>query len=112
MGAPSFKEIVAADISAVFLNKLEFADAHSIDGKEMTVLIDENELLERDKAKAMNTQLTGTYKSRRLIYVEKSEFGARPAQGRMLSLDWRAFKVADCTEEAGVLAIELEAVKS
>jgi len=111
MGAPSFKDLVAADVSAVFLNKLELADTHIIDGKEMTVLIDENELLERDKAK-MGVHLDSTYKARRLIYVEKTEFGPRPAQGKMIALDGRQYRVADCTEEAGILAIELEAVRT
>lgn len=111
MGAPSFKDILAADVSAVFLNKLEFADTHTIDGREMAVLIDENELLERDKAK-MGTHQDGTYKARRLIYVEKAKFGPRPAQGRILTLDGRQFRVADCLEESGILSIELEAVKT
>lgn len=111
MSAPTFKELVAADISDVFLNRLEFADAHRINGKEMTVLVDENELLERDKAK-MNTHTDGIYKSRRLIYVAKQEFGPRPAIGALLALDAKQFRVADCTEEAGVLAIELEAAKT
>lgn len=111
MGAPSFKDLVAADVSAVFLNKLEFADAHTIDGRAMAVLIDENELLERDKAK-MGTHMDGLYKSRRLIYVSKLEFGPRPNQGKIIALDGRPFRVADCTEEAGILAIELEATKT
>lgn len=51
MGAPGFKDLVASDISAVFLNGQEFADTHTIDGKPMTVVVDENELLERDKSK-------------------------------------------------------------
>ena len=42
MGAPSFKDLVAADISDVFLNGQEFADTHTIDGKTMTVVVDEN----------------------------------------------------------------------
>lgn len=33
MGAPGFKDLVAADISAVFLNDQEFAGTHTIDGK-------------------------------------------------------------------------------
>ena len=32
MGAPGFKDLVAADISAVFLNDQEFAGTHPIDG--------------------------------------------------------------------------------
>ena len=69
-------------------------------------------LLERDKAKIMAAQTEGTYKARRLVYVAKADFGPRPAQGVMLTLDGKAYKVKSCTEEAGVLAIELEAVRS
>ena len=35
MGAPTFKEQIAADISTTFLNCLEFADTHTVNGKEM-----------------------------------------------------------------------------
>lgn len=111
MGAPGFKDLVTADISAVFLNGQEFADTHTIDGKPMTVVVDENELLEREKSK-MGIQVDGTYKARRLIYVAKEEYGPRPAHGKQINFDGRLFRVADCTEEASVLAITLEAVRS
>ena len=106
------KEQIAADISTTFLNCLEFADTHTVNGKEMAAVVDDNELLERDKAKIMAAQTEGTYKARRLVYVAKADFGPRPAQGAMLTLDGKAYKVKTCTEEAGVLAIELEAVRS
>ena len=111
MGAPSFKECIAADVFSVFLNKLEFADTHTVNGKKMTVLVDENELLERDKGK-LGVQQTGLYKSRRLIYVARPDFGSRPAIGAVLTLDGRAYRIADCTAEDGILAIELEAAKT
>ena len=112
MGAPTFKEQIAADISTTFLNCMEFADTHAVNGKEMAAVVDDNELLERDKAKIMAAQTEGTYKARRLVYVAKADFGPRPAQGVVLTLDGKAYKVKTCTEEAGVLAIELEAVRS
>ena len=108
---PEVKEI-AEDKSTTFLNCLEFADTHTVNGKEMAAVVDDNELLERDKAKIMAAQTEGTYKARRLVYVAKADFGPRPAQGAMLTLDGKAYKVKSCTEEAGVLAIELEAVRS
>ena len=111
MGAPSFKECIAADVFNVFLNKLEFADTHTVNGKKMTVLVDDNELLERDKAK-MGTHIDGLYKRRSLIYVAQKDFGRRPAIKATLILDGQAFRVADCTAEAGILAIELEAAKT
>ncbi len=44
----SFKDQIKADISSVFLNGLEFADDHELNGKTMKAVIDDNELLERD----------------------------------------------------------------
>ncbi len=112
MGAPSFKECIAADVFNVFLNRLEFADTHTVNSKKMTVLVDDNELLERDKAKLLGTQANGLYKSRRLIYVAQADFGRRPAIGANLTLDGAVYRVRDCTAEAGILSIELEAAKT
>ena len=112
MGAPSFKECIAADVFNVFLSKLEFADTHTVNGKKMSVLVDENELLERDKSRLLGTRVSGPYISRRLIYVAQKDFGKRPAIASTLTLDGLVYRVADCTAEAGILAIELEAAKT
>lgn len=111
MGAPNFKDLVAADISAVFLNGQEFADTHTIDGKPMTVVVDENELLERDKSK-MGIQVDGTYQGPPADLCGQGGIRPAPAHGKQLDFDGRLFRVADCTEEAGMLAITLEAVRS
>lgn len=111
MTAPSFKECVADDVFTIFLDQLEFADLHTVNGKKMAVLMDENELLERDKAK-LGSHTDGLYKSRRLIYVAQKDFGPRPAIKATLTLDRVAYRVRDCTAEAGILAIELEAAKT
>ena len=64
-----FKDLLVQDAKNVFLNREEFADTHSINGKPMPVLVDDNEILERDKSKLMNVTITGIYKERKLIYV-------------------------------------------
>lgn len=111
MGAPSFKECIAADVHNVFLNGKEFAGKHTVNGKKMNVQADENELLERDKAQS-GKRAEGLYRSRRLIYVAQDDFGPRPAIDAILTLDGRMYRVKDCTAEAGMLAIELEAAKT
>ena len=80
MGAPTFKEQIAADISTTFLNCLEFADTHTVNGKEMAAVVDDNELLERDKAKIMAAQTEGTYKARRRFMWQRLILA--PAQPR------------------------------
>ena len=52
------------------------------------------------------------FRSRRLIYVAQADFGPRPAIKSVLTLDRVAYRVRDCTAEAGILAIELEAAKT
>ena len=41
----AFKDIVQADRKAIFLNLDEFGDTHTIDGKDMTIIVDNNEML-------------------------------------------------------------------
>ena len=54
MQRKSFKEILNQDIENVFLNTLEFADIHNVDGKDMPVQVDDNEVIEREKKAKSN----------------------------------------------------------
>lgn len=45
----SFKEVIAQDISAIFLNEKEFADTYNIDGKDILAVIDTDLIHERNK---------------------------------------------------------------
>ncbi|ENE8082542.1 sugar transporter, partial [Salmonella enterica] len=45
----SFKEIMAQDISAVFMNEREFADTYNIDGKNVLAVLDTDLVHERNK---------------------------------------------------------------
>ena len=89
MGAPSFKDCVAADIHGVFLNTQEFADTHTIDGRKMDAVVDDDALLERDAARG-GVHTDGTYRTRRLLYVDKTDYGGRPMSGKILNLDGRS----------------------
>ena len=51
MGALSFKDCIAADIHQVFLNEDEFAEIHTVDGKPMRVILDDDGLQQRDAAR-------------------------------------------------------------
>lgn len=103
-----FKDCIAADLHGVFLNKNEFAELHTVDGKPMRVLIDDDALLERDAARG-GVHTDGLYKTRRLLYLSRADYGGRPAPGKALNLDGRVWRVAEASEAAGMLTIELEA---
>lgn len=109
--APSFKDCVAADIHGVFLNNQEFASTHTIDGKEMDAVVDDNALLERDAARG-GVHSDGIYKVRRLLYVSRDDYGGRPPSGKRLVLDGREYRVVQADDDAGMLAIEIEAIRT
>lgn len=107
--ALGFKDIAKNDICA-FINPREFAETHDIDGIEMVAMIDEYELLERDKSKVLTQNIQGLANARKILYVAMEQLGARPAIGRQMEIDRKLYRVKECTDEFGVLAIEIESV--
>lgn len=107
----TFKEIAAADIDDTFFCDDEFSALHTINGKEMRIVMDENELLERSahwEGGAKQSFDVGLYKAQRLFYVPVADFGPRPKVGKLLLLDGKAYTVVDCAEESGVYSITIE----
>ena len=106
MQRKSFKEIIKQDIANTFLNILEFSDMHNIDGRDMPVQVDDNEIIEREKKSSSN--MDEVYVKQKLIYVKADDFGALPAIGRLIMLDGKRYMVVDSTDEYGVYTITLE----
>lgn len=102
----SFKEIIKEDIGTAFINAEEFSDIHNIDGKDMPIQIDDNEIIEREKKSSSN--MDGVYVKQKLIYVKADDFGALPAIGRQIMLDGKRYMVVDSTDEYGIYTITLE----
>lgn len=111
MGA-GFKELVYQDIHHAFLNPEEFGERHMVDGKEMTVIIDGNEVTERSRKQADSGRIEGIYLRQVMLYVSRQEFGSLPASGRILKLDRTSYRVMDATDEGGIYSITLGAVRS
>lgn len=103
----AFKDIIATDIHRTFLNLDEFSDTHIVNGKQMSVQVDENEQIEREKR--FNQNMDGLYTNQKLIYVAADEYGPLPKQGSMITFDGRRYTVADAINEGGVYSITLEA---
>ena len=45
----TFKELLRQDVKTVFLNPAEGGEEHTVNGKTMLIIIDDNELTEREK---------------------------------------------------------------
>lgn len=111
MNVPSFKELLQQDVSRVFLNPAEFGELHRVNGKPMTILLDDMENIEREKK--MKSHMDGIFARQVFFYVSAAEFGGpMPGQGSYLTLDGGTYQVVDASDECGVYAITLEANRS
>lgn len=106
----SFKELLRQDVKKVFLNPAEFGEEHTVNGKRMQIIIDDNELTEREKR--MKSNMDGIYKKQTLIYVSALDYGPLPGIGKPVKIDGVTFIVTDSINEGGVYSLHLEANKS
>ena len=107
----SFKDVLKNDIKQVFLNFEEFGEEHKINGETVLIIIDENELTEREKRirKGIDVEL---HKKQLLFYVAAEDFGPLPVPGRTLELDGKQYVITDAENEDGIYSINLEATRS
>ena len=106
----SFKGILAQDVKQVFLNPLEFAETHLINGEPMTISFDDIENIEREKK--MKTNMDGIFTRQVFFYVASADFGPLPKEGGIIDLDGQKYTVLDATDECGIYGITMEANKS
>ncbi len=104
------KELIAADVEKAFLNPEEFGEIHMVNGLEMLIIMDGNEMIEREK-RARN-HVEGTFRKQILFFVAAEEFGALPAIGREISVDGKKYRVTDAVSEGGIYSISAEANRS
>ena len=107
-----FKDIVREDIRNIFLDTEEFGTPHLINDRKIPIVIDDNEMIEREKRSTGTDSAEGIYKRQILFYVAASEFGPLPAVGRRLTLDGRPYQITDAINEDGLYSISLKAVRA
>ena len=106
----TFKELLRQDVKKVFLNPAEFGEEHVVNGKTMLIMIDDNELTEREKR--IKSHMDGVYKKQTLVYVSAVDFGPLPGVGKPVKIDGATFIITDSINEGGVYSLHLEANKS
>ena len=107
----TFREQIARDNACVFLNEEEFADRHIINGTEMPCMIDNNEMVDREKRYRNGKNSDGMYLKELLVYVKKEDFGVLPAIGRVITFDKKSYIVTEAIDEGGIFSLSLEANK-
>lgn len=97
----NFKETVARD-RALFLNPDEFGEEHKIDGKMVTVVLDDNALKERQGGAELSVA-----ESSLLIYAAVEELPTPKAPGAGMNVDGREYIVDDWSIDMGIATVAL-----
>lgn len=110
----TFKDQIAKDNRTVFANCDEFWEYHVINGSKMLCMVDNNELVDREKRYQYRKSLyaDGVYLKELLIYVRADDFGVLPAIGRSVTFDKKSYIVSDAINEDGIYSLTLEANKT
>lgn len=122
MQALSFKQQLAADNKAVFLNPLEFGDLHTViyDGvryEDIPIVLSGPEEADRQQLAADHGQ--GLYRVSAVLYCAAEDLaGQQPEQGGHILINdeaggggfFREYYVASSICEMGMLEVELEAI--
>lgn len=109
----AFKEQLQSDLSSVWFSELEeFWETHNVNGTNMSVVVDNDELIRRSAKRVYTASDSGLYVGHKLVMVRATEYGAKPAIGNQILFDNRRMKVVDVDSQSGLYVIELEAYKS
>ena len=110
----TLKEQIERDNRSVFMNFDEFGEIHKLNGKKKLVIVDENELTEREKRIRNRDGIKGEglHKKQLLFYIEAEKFGPLPSPGNLLNFDGKDYNITDANDEDGIYSISLEAKRS
>lgn len=98
----SFKEQIQKDLDNVFFNLDEFGELHRIEGVEIAVVIDSDQLNKLKKG-----QILGLIEADILIMGRAVDFPDFLEPGRLLNVDGRELIVANSGEDMGLVEVAL-----
>lgn len=98
----SFKDEIAADIDAVFLNMEEFAEKHHVEGKIISCVVDSN----KGQPKS-DGNMYDLAEADFVVIAKSTDLPARKEAGSVLNLDGRELTVTSWDEQSGMAVIGL-----
>lgn len=98
----AFKDMVAADILGVFLNVEEFGELYRVEGKEIPIVVDNDELKERQGGQDLAVAESAT-----LFYAKTADLPPRRPAGENLNINGRECLIDDWQEDMGMSTVVL-----
>ena len=97
-----FKEQIQKDLDAVFFNLDEFAELHRVEGKQITVVVDNDQLNKLKKG-----QILGLIEADMLLMGREADFPADLEPDRLLNVDGRELLVVKSGKDMGLVEVAL-----
>lgn len=100
----SFADDLAGDLDAVFFDEDFFSSRHMVDGKEMSVFLDNYSLEERAAA---GRKRDGVNRDEQLLFVKEADVGRKLKIGAVLELDGVRMFIHHAQLDGGVYRVIL-----
>ena len=97
-----FKAMVEADRRRTFLNDMEFAEPHRVEGKTIMAVLDDDTLKDRQGGQEL-----AVAESSLLLFAAVEDLPARRSAGEGLNVDGREYIVNDWREDMGIATVTL-----
>lgn len=97
-----FKEMVQADLLGTYLDVDTFGEVYRIEGKEIPIVVDNDELKERQGGQDLAVAESAT-----LFYARTCDLPARRPAGENLNVNGRECIIDDWQEDMGMSTIVL-----
>lgn len=106
----NFREQIAADNTAAFINSLEFADKHNLNGTECSAILQDISVAEGlSTGTGASQTYPGIYGSRLQVNCLAVDLQQVPVFGQLFVLDAKQYLVESCANDMGILTIQLVA---
>lgn len=97
-----FQDMAADDIMAVFLNLDDFGEKYRVDGRDIVIVVDNDELKERQGGQDLAVAESAT-----LFYARTADLPPRRAAGENLNVNGRECVIDDWQEDMGMATVVL-----
>ena len=98
----SLKDRILEDINSVFLNLEDFGETHTVDGKSIVCVFDDDALKIRSGSNELSVS-----ESTLLLFAKESDLGKRKVVGEDIMIDGRIYIVDDWKVNLGIAEVVL-----
>lgn len=104
----TFKEQIAADNAAIFMNSMEFAEEHNLNGTVCSAIVEDISTAETlSTGSGVSQTYIGVYGRRMQVYCLTKDLPEVPVYGQLFYLDGDGYLVESTSEDMGMLTIQL-----